>query len=152
MTFTVNASETQSQNPQPESDKAAVFIIEDLGQCVDCGDASPLRITDVSSAVIKVGADGSWIGAMRGNSYLFFRVAPGEHHFCVNWQSRIAERARAFAMSNLIAEAGKTYYLRARLFPGMGDFSFDLEAVNPDEGKYLVALSAFSVSHAKKGR
>jgi hypothetical protein len=70
---------------------------------------------------------------------------------CLNWQSSLEERSRAFAMTNFTAEAGKVYYLRARLFPGgNGNYSFDLDQINSDEGKTLVASSAFSVSRPKR--
>jgi hypothetical protein len=70
---------------------------------------------------------------------------------CLNWQSSLQERSRAFAMMGFTAEAGKVYYIRARLFPGgNGDYSFDVDLVNSDEGKYLVASSPYSVSHPKK--
>jgi hypothetical protein len=37
------------------------------------------------------------------------------------------------------------------VFPGHGgDYSFDLDSVNSDEGKYLIAISPASVSHPKK--
>ena len=55
----------------------------------------------------------------------------------------------AFSMAGFTAEAGKVYYFRARLFPGHGDYSVDLDLINSDEGKFLVASSAFCVSHAK---
>ena len=146
--FSATIDANQHPTPQPDPDKAVVFVVEDLGQCVDCA-VNRLWIADVSGALVKVGADGSWMGATRGNSYLFFTVTPGEHHLCVNWQSRISERAQAFAMSNLNAEAGKSYYFRARLFPGEADFSFDLDQVNSDQGKYMVASSPVSVSRQK---
>ncbi len=53
-------------------------------------------------------------------------------------------------MANFTAEAGKVYYFRIRLFPGQGDFVFDLDPINIDQGKYLVASSVYNVSHAKK--
>jgi hypothetical protein len=68
----------------------------------------------------------------------------------MNWQSRLDYRSRSFAMANFTAEAGKVYYFRARIFPGRYDYSFDLDPINGDQGKYLVASSAFSVSHPKK--
>ena len=149
--FTVNTNGADHPTPSPDPDKALVFVIEDLGQCVECDStSSPFRTANVNQAIVKVGADGSWIGAEKGNSYLFFSISPGEHHLCVNWQSRVAERAHAFALSSLNAEAGKIYYYRARLFPGRDDFSFDLDLLNADEGKFLVASSAFSNSRAKK--
>jgi len=90
------------------------------------------------------------VGANRGNSYLFFSAVPGEHHLCVNWQSRFVSRSEVFAMANLTAEAGKVYYFRVRVFPGEAEFSFDLDLVNSDQGKYLVASSAYSAAHPKK--
>jgi hypothetical protein len=149
VTFAVNTEGTQHPAPSPDSDKALVFMVEDLGQCVDCYGGRSI-IGDVTAALVKVGVDGTWIGANQGNSYLFFTTAPGEHHLCVNWQSRIEERARSFAMANFTAEAGKIYYFRIRLFPGQGDFAFDLDPINSDQGKYLVASSVYSVSHPKK--
>jgi hypothetical protein len=53
-------------------------------------------------------------------------------------------------MAGFTAEAGKAYYFRAKLFSGHGDYSFDLDLINSDEGKFLVASSTFSVSHAQK--
>jgi hypothetical protein len=151
-TVNFDAKQDPIQHPtlQPEPDRAAVYVIEDLGQCPDCGRVS-ISPTDIDDAVVKVGMDGGWIGATRGNSYLSISAEPGEHHMCLNWQSSLAERSRAFAMINFTAEAGKIYYFRARLFPGgNGDYSFDLDLVNSDQGKYLVASTAFSVSHPKK--
>lgn len=40
-----------------------------------------------AASTVKVGVDGAWVGAMHGNSYIFFSVSPGEHHACVNRQS-----------------------------------------------------------------
>jgi hypothetical protein len=148
--FDAKQDAVQHPTPQPEAGKALVYVIEDLGQCSDCGRVS-LSLTDVDNAVVKVGMDGSWVGASRGNSYLLISPEPGEHHMCLNWQSSLEERSRAFTMTDFTAEAGKIYYFRARLFPGhSGDYSFDLDPVNTDEGRFLVASSAFSVSHPKK--
>jgi hypothetical protein len=151
VTFNVKIDEAHHPTPEPDADKALIYVIEDLGQCADCYDSGPLfNIADVSGAVIRIGADGSWIAGSKGYSYFFFSTNPGEHHICVNWQSTLEERRRAYAFTDLMAEAGKTYYLRVRLFTGHADFSFDLESVNKDEGKFLVASSPLSVSHPKK--
>jgi hypothetical protein len=53
-------------------------------------------------------------------------------------------------MVSFTAEEGKVYYFRERVFPGAHDYSFDLDSINSDEGKYLVASSVYSVSHPKK--
>jgi len=137
----------------PDTGKALVYVVEDLGQCPDCITSNSFAafFNDVDRALTKVGMDSSWMGANRGSSYISFSADPGEHHLCINWQSRLEERSHAFAMANFTAEEGNVYYFRERVFPGhSGDYSFDLDRVNSDEGKYLVAISAFSVSHAKK--
>lgn len=144
VTFSVTPDTTQHPTPQPDPDKALVFVVEDLGQCKECEGGS------VGAPLVRVGVDGTWAGAIRGNSYFFFDAAPGEHHLCMNWQSRLSSRADVFAMANLTAEAGKVYYLRVRVFPGEANFSFDLDLVNSDQGKYLVASSPYSVSRPKK--
>jgi hypothetical protein len=136
-----DAKEDRAQHPvpQPDANKALVYVSQELGElrCSGC-------------ALTRLGMDGSWVGANQGSSYFFFFADPGEHHLCLNWQSRLEIRSRAFAMTGFTAEAGKTYYFRARVFPGRNDYSFDLDPVDSDEGRYLVATSAYSVSHPKK--
>ncbi|MGB8595873.1 MAG: hypothetical protein WCD48_10235 [Candidatus Sulfotelmatobacter sp.] len=137
--FAAKQDATQHPTPQPDADKALVYVVQEIGQlqCTGC-------------ALTRVGMDGSWVGANQGSSYFFFAADPGDHHLCMNWQSRLDYRSRSFAMANFTAEAGKVYYFRARIFPGRYDYSFDLDPINGDQGKYLVASSAFSVSHPKK--
>ena len=148
--FDVKRDTTQHPTPQPEAGKALVYVVEDMGQCPECTGHGNAFFTNVSMALTKVGMDGAWMGANHGNSYFFFAVDPGEHHLCINWQSVLQVRSRAFAMANFTAEEGKVYYFRARVFPGKDDYSFDLDLVNSDEGKFLVASSVLSVSHPKK--
>jgi len=136
--FDVKTGQNQHSAPQPDSQKALVYVVQEFGQ-VECK----------GCAVTKIGLDGAWVGANRGNSYIFFYAEPGERHLCMNWQSRFESRSRAFAVANFTAEAGKTYYYRARLFPGHLDVSFDLDSINSDQGKLLVASSALSVSTPK---
>jgi hypothetical protein len=140
-TVQFDATADASQHPlaQPEAGKAAVYVI---GSFV--GD-SP------SEPTVKVGVDGAWVGAIRGKSYIFVSVQPGDHHICVNWQSGILTPSGLFALASFTAEAGKTYYFRARtLNVNNHSYSLDLDAANDDEGQYLVASSAFSKSHLKK--
>jgi hypothetical protein len=116
-----------------------IYIVQDIGEarCTGC-------------ALTKVGLDGTWVGANQGSSYFFFTAEPGEHHLCVNWQSRLKIKSRAFAMTSVTAEAGKIYYFRSRVVFTRADYTFDLDRVNSDQGKFLVALSAFSGSHPRK--
>ena len=136
--FDVKADQSQHPVPQPNPGKALVYVVQEFGQ-VECK----------GCAVTKIGLDGAWVGANKGNSYIYFSAEPGERHLCMNWQSRFESRARAFAVANFTAEAGKTYYYRARVFPGHLDISFDLDPINSDQGKLLVASSAVSVSTPK---
>ena len=148
--FDAKQDATQHPTPQPKPGKALVYVIEDLGQCSGCTARSNAFFTNVDEALTRVGIDGTWVGANPVISYFYFADDPGEHHLCINWLSRLEIRSRAFAMANFTAQEGKVYYFRERLSPGESDYSFDLESVNSDEGKYLVAASAFSASHPRK--
>jgi hypothetical protein len=91
--FDAEQDATNHPTPQPETGKALVYVVQAIGatHCTDC-------------ALTKVGLDGSWMGANQGSSYSFVQVTPGEHHLCVNWQSRLGFRSRVFAMANFTAE------------------------------------------------
>jgi hypothetical protein len=107
--------------------------------------------TSVDQALTKIGMDGSWQGANRGSSYLFFAAAPGEHPFMHELAIAAEHAVPRLCQGKFTAEEGKVYYFRERVFPGhSGDYAFDLDPANSDEGKYLVAVSAASVSHPKK--
>jgi|HubBroStandDraft_1064217.scaffolds.fasta_scaffold00375_22 hypothetical protein len=137
--FDARQDATQHPVSPPDSDKALVYVVQDIGevQCAGC-------------ALTKVGLDGTWIGANQGSSYFFFTAEPGEHHLCVNWQSRLGIKSRAFAMANFTAEAGRVYYFRSRVIFTRADYIFDLDPLTSDQGKFLVASSGFSVSRPKK--
>jgi uncharacterized protein DUF2846 len=102
----------------------------------------------VGSPTIKVGVDGSWMGATHGSSYLYFAIDPGEHHVCVELQTHLKRYSdRAFA--HVTAEVGKTYYFRARELDLQAEQYLDLDAVDADEAQYLVASSQLSQSRPK---
>ncbi len=139
-----NEPAAEHTTSQPEPGKGQVYVIEVFDKVVG----------EILHPTPRVGLDGAWMGADKGDSYLAFSVAPGEHHLCVNWQSywkRLSDEAAVFGFT---AEAGKTYYFRARIIEqgGSGHGSsaaLDLEEVNADEGKYLVSSSPMSVSHQR---
>jgi hypothetical protein len=137
--FDAKQDASQHPTPQPEAGKALVYVAQEIGElkCSRC-------------ALTRIGMDGAWVGANQGSSYFSFAAEPGDHHVCLNWQSVLSARSRAYAFVSFRAEAGKVYYLRARIFPGNYDYSFDLEPMDPDQGKYVVASSEFSLSHPKK--
>lgn len=132
---------------QPDPGKALVYVVEEQ------------KFKAVRDVTARVGLDGVWMGANRGNSYLSFSVEPGEHHLCTDWISDFLPNGRLVSLSPLTAEAGKTYYFRVRTSGGTLSLadrprnaegaSIDLDLVNSDEGKLLIASSDLSVSHPK---
>ncbi len=104
------------------------------------------------AATIKVGLNGQWIGATKGRSYIALPVQAGENHVCGRVQrTRYWWPAGCFLVGNtallrLHVVAGQTYYVRARAYHiDAGDDGFfcavNLDTVNPDEGKLLLAES-----------
>jgi hypothetical protein len=141
--ITTNRRNDQHSLLQPEPGKALVYVVEDQ------------KFLVIKDATTRVGVDGAWVGANRGNSYLSFSAEPGEHHLCTDWISGFLPNGRLVSLTSFIAEPGKVYYFRARTSASptsgkAGDgASVDLDLVNSDEGKLLVASSRPSVSHPK---
>jgi hypothetical protein len=127
---------------QLEPGKALVYIVqdEDHADCLKC------------DTTTRVGMDGSWIGATHGDSYFFFSVDPGEHHLCANRLPQLGISTKPLALFGFTAEAGKAYYFRIHAIysSGNGATYSDFSAINPDEAKYLISISPYSVSHPKK--
>jgi hypothetical protein len=126
--------------PQVDPGKALIYLVEEQ------------KFRAFRDVTVRVGLDGEWVGATRGDSYLSFAVEPGEHHLCVDFLSQFLKPGRLVSLYGFTAQAGKTYYFRARTTAsGSRDVAFlDLDLVNDDEGKLLVANSPLSVSHPKK--
>jgi hypothetical protein len=130
---------------QPEAGKGLVYVVEEF-------DKLP---TQIARPTLRVGVDGKWVGADKGNSYISFSVDPGEHHLCTNWQSHLKQLSNEAAFTSFTTDSGKIYFFRARITEhggsiGGSTFTLDLEPVNEDQGKYLVASSALSASKPKK--
>jgi hypothetical protein len=130
---------------QPDAGKSLVYVVEVFDKVVG----------EISRPTLRVGVDGKWVGAGKGNSYISFSIDPGEHHLCANWQSHWKRLSNEEAFNGFTADPGKTYYFRARINEiggsgGASNFSLDLEPLNVDQGKYLIASSAWSASQPKK--
>jgi hypothetical protein len=137
--FNVAAVKDQAGIPDPESGKALVFVIENFERPAN----------ELGRPTLRVGLDGDWVGANRGSSYIYFPVEPGDRHLCVNWQSPPPWVRPLMGAHSLKAEAGQTYYFRARIFELSGSFALDFDLVNNDEGRLLVANSPRSQFHQK---
>jgi hypothetical protein len=107
-------------------------------------------IGSVGDGTIRVGLDGAWIGANSGNSHFSFSVPPGEHHLCANVQSRFANYSSLYSLANFTAEGGEICYFRTRFWTSDSRVFFDLNAVNSDEGSYLVTQTSGVIFHPKK--
>ncbi|MGD0683375.1 MAG: hypothetical protein ABR990_15155 [Terracidiphilus sp.] len=122
---------------QPYPGKAQVYFIHESG--------TPW---EVGYPTTRYSVDGAWVGANHGDSYFSVSINPGEHHLCVNLQSSIVnDRAE---MAHLEAEAGKVYYYRTRLVLSRSVELLELEPIDSDQGKYLIASFPLSVSTPKK--
>ncbi len=137
--FDVKRDESQHTLAQPESGKARVYFVQDIGQVNCLG----------GCVTTKIALDGAWVGANQHNSYFSVSVEPGEHHVCANQQSHISYLSRLVALTHFTAEAGKVYYFRTRAFGGTNQVLFDLDAVDSDQAQYLIASYPLSVSHPK---
>jgi hypothetical protein len=141
--FQVTTSNTHVET-QVDPGKALIYLVEEQ------------KFRVFHDVTVRVGLDGEWVGATRGTSYLSFAVEPGEHHLCVDFLSEFLEPGRLVSLYGFTAEAGKTYYFRARTMASISSSgrrdiaSLDLDLVNDDQGKLLVANSPLSVSHPKK--
>ncbi len=141
LNFGVKDDNSQHAVEQPEAGKALVYVIQDIGAIPCIG----------GCITTKVALDGTWVGANHHNSYLSFTVEPGECHLCANWQSHFARLSGLVGLAHFTAEAGKVYYFRTRAFEAYkGAAYLDLDPIDSDLGKFLVASYPLSISHPKK--
>jgi hypothetical protein len=134
--FDVKLDQSQHALAQPEPGKARVYFVQDIG-AVSC----------LGSCGAKIGLDGAWAGANKQNSYFSVSVEPGEHHLCANTSSQFSPRS--VALAHFTAEAGKEYYFRMRPFLAKDQLP-DIELIDSDEGKFLIASYPLSMSHPKE--
>jgi len=145
--FSVKVDDTQHMLAQPEPGKALVYILRDDGAL-----GSP---TELGYPTIKIGIDGTWVGANEANSWFSVSVEPGEHGVCASPQS-VLELGHIIELAHFTAEAGKTYYFRTRFTITKvqaylnRQAYLNLDPLDSDQGKYLVAVYPLSVWRAKK--
>jgi hypothetical protein len=133
VSFDVKRDDSQHTVTPPDPGKARVYFVRDLGVINCLG----------SCGATKMGLDGEWVGVIQRNSYFSLSVDPGEHHVCAT------EGGQRFAFAHFTAEAGKVYYFRTRRLSGKYQEIFDMEAIDEDQGKYLIASYPLAVSHPK---
>jgi hypothetical protein len=137
VSFKVKLDESQHTLAQPDPGKARVYFFHDAGTPHTLG-----------YPTVKLAMDGAWVGANHGNSYFSVSVEPGEHHVCVTLQSSLV--AQRVELAHFTAEAEKIYYYRTQLVMSRSVELLELEAIDSDQGKYLIATFPLSVSQLKK--
>ena len=63
-----------------------------------------------SDPIIRLAVDGTWVGAVKGNSYIAVPVSPGSHKLCVSRQSKYDDEKDNLSTAPLNAQAGAVYY------------------------------------------
>lgn len=110
---------------------------------------------EIGNPTIRVGMDGSWLGVNQGGSYLFFPVDPGEHHLCVDWQSKFKRLNKLIAFEHFSAKPGQIYYFRSRILTtdvvnNIPVYALSFDSINSDEAKLLLAQYPHGISTAGK--
>jgi hypothetical protein len=135
--FKVKLDESHHMLEDHDPGKARVYFFQDAGTNYTLG-----------YPTVKVAIDGAWAGANHGNSYFSVSVEPGEHHVCVALQSSLV--AQRVELMHFTAETEKVYYYRTRLVLSRGMELLELDPIDSDQGKYLIATFPLGVSSPKK--
>jgi hypothetical protein len=135
--FKVKLDDSQRALAQPDAGKARVYFFHDAGSGRTIG-----------YPTVKLAIDGAWLGANHGNSYFSTSVEPGEHHVCVTLQSSLV--AQRVELAHFTAEADRVYYYRTRLVTSRTVELLELDLIDSDQGKYLIASFPLSLSSPKK--
>lgn len=124
--------------PAPSANNAVLIFVQRNTRCIGC-------------SVTRVGVDGAWAGADKGNSYFAIAVAPGEHHVCANWEAPLAAIENKIGLTDLQAVAGNTYYFEIEVaMRGPEEVPrMRLKPISSDMGAFLVSRSKQSIQKTK---
>jgi hypothetical protein len=137
ISFKVKTDNSQHTLAQLDPGKARAYFIHDAGTGATVG-----------YPTVKIGMDGTWLGANHGNSYFSVSVEPGQHHLCVTLQSSLY--GQRVELAHFTAEAGRVYYYRTRLVTSRSVELLELGPADNDQGQYLVGTFPLSISTPKK--
>jgi hypothetical protein len=135
--FKVKLNPSQHTVADAPPGKSLVYFFSDAGTTATLGYPTE-----------KLAIDGAWAGANHGNSYFSAAVEPGEHHVCVTLQSSLV--APRVELAHFTTTAGKAYYYRVRLVTSRSVELLELDAIDSDQGKYLIETFPLAVSSRKK--
>lgn len=142
ISFDVKMEKSQSAPVMPDPRKALVYFIQDDGPQ-----------GNHQHATLRIGVDGTWVGAYQHNSYFSVSVEPGERNVCVGVQQPY--EPELVALAHFTPEPGRVYYFRTQFLAGTTTLYptpplLDLDQPDSDQAKYLIASYPVSVSQPKK--
>lgn len=103
----------------------------------------------IPGAVMRIGMDGKWMGAVKPVSYLAIPVSPGVHHLCLQSQPGHIFHNHGMYLNQVNAVAGNSYYFLVDFFQHI-DMQPALEAIDSDEGRDLILWSAAARSSIRQ--
>lgn len=147
--FDVSTSKRYSL-PAMQPGKALVYLFQD-----------DLKYGARPRPTTRFAIDRTWVGATHANSFVYAFVAPGDHDVCANWQSDVTGLGyigpkRSTAAAHFTAEAGQSYYFRARDIAYTNGKAIVSEPelvfapLDSDEAQVIIHSFSLSSSHPKK--
>lgn len=146
--FDISTSKKYSL-PATQQGKALVYLFQD-----------DLKYGARPRPTTRFGIDGAWIGATHANSFIYAFVDAGDHDVCANWQSDDTGLGyigpKPTAAAHFTAEAGKSYYFRARDIAYtngraiVSEPEVVLAPLDSDEAQVIINSFSLSSSHPKK--
>ncbi|MGC1107691.1 MAG: hypothetical protein WA876_14250 [Candidatus Acidiferrales bacterium] len=147
--FDVSTSKKYSL-PSMQPGKALIYLFQD-----------DLKYGARPRPTTRFAIDGTWIGATHADSFIYAFVDAGDHDVCANWQSDDTGLGyigpkRSTAAAHFTAEAGKSYYFRARDIAYtngrtiVSEPEVVLAPLDSDEARVIISSFSLSSSHPKK--
>jgi hypothetical protein len=146
MHFTIETRKSDGKVPPPSDGKARLVLeypVVWTGLHLGTGGGD-----------LRVGMDGTWLGAAGSNSFFTVEIDPGEHHLCVSEAGALGGvKKDGIAMATLKAEAGKTYFFQYKInFQAQNKSTlrtFTFGPVDEDDGRFQT--KSLKVSEFTKG-
>jgi hypothetical protein len=145
--FDVKTEKNAPAPAPPQPGKARIVFIGriDAPGCLGCSVFSP-----------RIGVDGSWVGATKGDSYFVLDVDPGVHHVCADWKSLSAAQGKNVGVASITVEPGQTYFFEVKITGASEGVSgpptvrtewvLDLKQLSDDKGWDRMKTSALAMS------
>lgn len=144
----------------PPAGSARVVVFEaGLGYTdeyfVPSGKLSPTKykkLPRLFTPTVRMGIDGRWMGALRGNDFIAFSIQPGEHHFCAQFQQPAYADANGELpmtyLSDMKAVAGQTYYFQITymMIHNFAKWGLELQPLQEYPSRLLLSRSSLVVS------